>query len=133
MRSVALGLTLCLLAAAPDDEKAPGFSLPDLEGKPHALADLKGKKAVVLIFGGIECPRSRFAEPRLGDMAVKYRERGAAFLVINSNWNESVKEITEHVKAGKFPIRVLKDEGNRVADLYKVEIQPTAMVLDPVE
>ena len=130
MRSLALGLTLFLLSAAPDGEKAPDFTLPDLEGRKHSLSDFKGKKVIVLIFGGIECPRSRFAEPRLGDMAAKYGAKGAAFVVINSNWNESVEEVAKHVKAAEFPIPVLKDVRNRVADRYKIETQPTALVLD---
>ena len=69
MRLLAAGFAVCLLAASEEDPKAPNFELPDLEGKNQSLSDLKGRKAVILIFGGIECPRSRFSEPRLGDMA----------------------------------------------------------------
>ena len=43
------------------DEAAPGFTLKDLAGKDVALASFKDRKAVVLVFTGIECPRGRAA------------------------------------------------------------------------
>ncbi len=132
MRSIATFLCagVLLAAAPPDGDRAPDFTLPDLEGKGVALASLKDRKAVVLLFTGIQCPRGRAAEPRLGDMAKKYGEKGVAFLAINSNRNESPAEIADHVKKSAFAIPVLKDEKGRVAALYKVEVQPTAVLLD---
>jgi len=129
MRKMALFLLVCLPGAAPD-EKAPEFTLPDLQGKQHTLSALKDRKAVVLLFLGIECPRSRAAEPRLDDLAKLYGEKGVVFFAINSNWNESAAEISDYVKKAGFTLPVLKDDKNRVADLYKVRIQPTAIVLD---
>lgn len=131
MRSLALlALAALSLAARPEDETAPDFTLADLSGKTVTLSSLKGRKAVVLVFAGIECPRSTAAEPRLGDLARKYGEQGVAFYVVNSNWSESVEAIADRVKRVGFAIPVLKDPQNRVADLFKVEIQPTAVVLD---
>jgi peroxiredoxin len=131
MRTTVLALILLgLPASALDDEKAPDFTLPDLQGKPHTLYALKERKAVVLLFLGIECPRSRAAEPRLMDLAKAYGEKGASFFAINSNWNETSAEIADYVKKAGFTIPVLKDDQNRVADLFKIRIQPTAVVLD---
>jgi peroxiredoxin len=131
MRSLALiAIASLSLAAAPDDETAPDFTLADPGGKTVTLSSLKGKKAVVLVFAGIECPRSTASEPRLGDLAKKYGAQDVAFYVINSNWSESVEAIAERVKKIAFPIPVLKDAKNKVADLYRIEIQPAAVVLD---
>ncbi len=131
MRSLALLALVVLTAAArPDDEAAPDFTLPELSGKTLTLSSLKGRKAVVLVFAGIECPRSTASEARLGDLAKTYGAQGVAFYVINSNWSESVEAIEERVKRVGFPVPVLKDGQNRVADLYKVDIQPTAILLD---
>src|SRR6185436_814480 len=131
MRSLAfLALAAVSLAARPEDESAPDFTLADLSGKTVTLSSLKGRKAVVLVFAGIECPRSTAAEPRLGDLAKKYGEQGAAFYVINSNWSESVEAIAERVKRVSFPIPVLKDARHEVAGRFNIEIQPTAVVLD---
>ncbi|HEX7901965.1 MAG TPA: redoxin domain-containing protein [Planctomycetota bacterium] len=111
------------------DEAAPEFTLKDLAGRDVALASFKDRKAVVLVFTGIECPRGRAAEPRLADYARTYGERGVAFLAINANRNESDAEIAEHVKKTAWPLPVLRDPGGKVAELYKVDVQPAAIVL----
>ncbi|HLF94264.1 MAG TPA: redoxin domain-containing protein [Planctomycetota bacterium] len=129
MRLTTLLALLCFPAAALDDAKAPDFTLKDVSGKSHALSGLKDVKAVVLLFMGIECPRSVAAEPRLDDLAKKHAGK-AAFLAIDSNWHESSKEIADHCARRDFRMTYLKDEGGKVAALYKVEIQPTAIVLD---
>jgi len=131
MRTLALILLTALPALGiPDGDAVPDFTLADLSGKAVTLSSLKGKKAIVLVFAGIECPRSTGAEARLADLAKKTEPQGAAFFVINSNWSESVDAIAERVKRVGFPLPVLKDPRNQVADLFKVEVQPTAIVLD---
>jgi peroxiredoxin len=122
---------LALLALlVPGDEAAPDFTLKEVGGKPLSLASLKDRKAVVLVFTGIECPRGRAAEPRLADLAKTYGEKGVAFLAINSNRNESDVEVAEHAKKIAWPLPVLRDPGGKVADLYKVDVQPHAVLLD---
>jgi peroxiredoxin len=130
MKRSALLLPVFLLAGLPQDEAAPDFTLPDYHGKPHALSALKGRKAVVLVFTGIECPRGVAAEPRLSEMAQKYAEQGVAFLAINSNRNESPEAVIDHLKKSQFLIPMLRDDKGSVSNLYRVEIQPTAFVLD---
>jgi len=131
MRTLALFLALLPPAAAdPDGDAGPDFTLNDVAGRSHALSALKGRKAVVLLFMGIECPRSVAAEPRLGDMMKKYGEKGVEFLAIDSNWNEAAKDIAEHCRQRSFEMAYLKDEGGKVASLYKVDIQPTVILLD---
>jgi peroxiredoxin len=128
-----LPVLLAILAGArtaPGLDQGPDFTLKDLEGKPHPLLELRGKKAIVLLFSGIECPRSVAAEPRVAEMAKKYRDSGAAFLAINANWNESVAQIKDHYATQGLGFPVLKDEGGRVADLYRVTVQPTVIVMD---
>ncbi|HUR37889.1 MAG TPA: redoxin domain-containing protein [Planctomycetota bacterium] len=131
MRTLALILLTALPALGiPDGDAVPDFTLADLSGKTVTLSSLKGRKAIVLVFAGIECPRSTAAEARLADLAKKVEPQGAAFFMINSNWSESVDAIAERVKRVGFPLPVLKDPRNQVADLLKVEVQPTALVLD---
>jgi len=130
MRLPALFFAALLAPGSQDGAPAPDFTLRDVDGRTHSLAALKGRKAVVLVFTGIECPRGVAAEPRLSEMARAYAERGAAFLAINSNRNESVAEIAEHVRKGGFGLPVIKDADGAVAGLYRAEVQPLAIVLD---
>ncbi len=125
MRKLALALALLI----PAGEKAPDFTLPDVQGKSHTLYALKDRKAVAILFLGIECPRSRAAEPRLCEMAKKYEPQGVTFLAVNSNRNESAAEIADHARQTAFTIPVLKDEKGKVAALYGVEVEPTAILL----
>src|ERR1043166_1276626 len=128
-----LALTVLLLApaaaAAPDGEKAADFTLADVSGKSHTLSTHKDMKAIALIFMGVECPRSVAAEPRLDDLAKKYAGK-VAFFAIDSNRNESAKQIADHCAQRDFKMTMLKDEGGKVATLYSVEVQPTAILLD---
>jgi peroxiredoxin len=129
MRPLAIALILTS-PIPPQDPAAPDFTLTDVSGKAHSLRTLAGKKAVAILFMGIECPRSRAAEARVAALAAKFADRGAAFLVVNSNRHESVSAIADHARQVGFPLPVLKDHANKVADLYGVTVQPTAVLLD---
>ncbi len=122
-------LTIAMLALLAD-EAAPDFTLKDVAGRTHALAGLKDRRAVVLLFTGIECPRGRAAEPRLADLEKTYGAKGVAFLAINANRNESDVEIAEHLKKTGWPIPVLRDPGGKTAALYKVDVQPCAILIE---
>jgi peroxiredoxin len=124
------GLAILAAALLQAGDAAPDFALKGVDGQTHSLAALRDRPIVVLVFTGIECPRGRAAEPRLADLARAYEAKGVAFLAINANRNESDAEVLEHVKKTAWPIPVLRDPGGKVAALYKVEVQPTALVLD---
>jgi thiol-disulfide isomerase/thioredoxin len=51
------------------------FRLPDLDGKPVALADVKGELTIV-DFWGTWCPPCRKLTAHLADLASRYRDRG---------------------------------------------------------
>src|SRR4051794_25454778 len=45
------------------------FTLNDIAGQPVALKDYQGKKAVVLVFMGTECPVGNLYMPRLVELS----------------------------------------------------------------
>ena len=53
MRPIAI-LLAALFAGGQDSGSAPDFTLKDADGKTHALSALRGRKAVVLVFTGID-------------------------------------------------------------------------------
>ncbi len=133
---------LALALAAPAAERrpaprigavAPDFTLPPAAGgAPVALKDLLGKsKAVVVIFDATRCPYAKGFKGRVGETAKAYATRGVTFVTINSNKTEDAAEVAADAKSRGFGFPVLKDEGNRVADLYDAQKTPEVYVLDP--
>ena len=106
------------------------FTLHDTAGKPVSLYGFRGKKAVVLVFTGIDCPVGNLYMPRLAELAKAYKDKGVVFLAINANAHETAEQVAEHARAHGLDFPVLKDPGNRVADLLLVERTCEVLVLD---
>jgi thiol-disulfide isomerase/thioredoxin len=107
------------------------FTLPDvISGRPFALYGLVGKKAVVLVFLGTDCPLARLYAPRLAELSRDYRSRGVSFVGIDSNALENDPAIREFAEKFALGFPILKDQGNVVADLALVERTPEVLVLD---
>jgi peroxiredoxin/mono/diheme cytochrome c family protein len=107
------------------------FTLKDAtSGRSISLYDYFGKKAVVVVFTGIDCPISNVYMPRLVELEQKYRDKGVAFVAINSNSLETAEQVAEHAKKFGVTFSVLKDPGNLVADLNLVERTSEVLVID---
>ena len=139
--SIAFGLGLFLLWSAcrggelpaakiKVGEKMADFTLQDVNGKPHRLYDIEGKKAVVVIFIATRCPYSNAFTHVMASLAHQYEGRGVAFVGINANSTEPVSEVAEHARAHGLDFLVLKDEGNRVADQLGAHVTPEVFLLD---
>lgn len=113
---------------------APGFTLPPAAGgAPVELKELLAKgKAVVVIFDATRCPYALGYKERVGAMAKEYAGKGVVFVTINSNKTEAPAEVAEDARKNGFAFPVLKDEGNRVADLYGAKKTPEVFVLSPL-
>lgn len=107
---------------------APEFSLKDLDGRAHQLADYRGK-ILLLVFWSAECSWSdrvdKLIQPRLAAWGP-----GVVYLPVASNANESPAEMRAAAQArGVAP--VLWDETSAVANRYGAEITPQFYVIDP--
>jgi peroxiredoxin len=139
MKTLRLGLALLGIAAfalptladAPAiGAAAPAFELKSVDGKPFSLADAEKSNAyVVLMFIATQCPYSNGYNDRMRDMAAAYAKKGVLFVGINSNNTESVEETAAHAKQHAFGFPVLKDPGNKVADLYDARRTPEVYVI----
>lgn len=111
---------------------APDFTLPAASGGTTvAMKDLLAKnKGVAIVFVSTRCPYSNAYVARMNAIAKDYAAKGIAVVGINSNKNESVSEIAEHSKKNAIPFPILKDDGNKVADLYDARHTPEAYVVD---
>lgn len=141
MRSVVLVCSLvCILSVAPIaaaetpssvlGKQLENFTLRGTDGKEWTLSGVQDKKAVVVVFVGTECPVNNQYIPRLGELAGEYGSQGVAFVVINSNTQDTPARVTEHAQKFKLALPVLKDPGSKVADQFGARRTPEAFLLD---
>ncbi len=110
-------------------DRAPGFSLRDLDGRPVRLADYAGLP-VVLRFFLTDCKFCRADTPILNAYYDRYRDRGLGMLYIDTL---GIETKTLRQFAGEFNIAfpVVRDPQGNVGKLYKVRALPQTIILDP--
>jgi peroxiredoxin len=88
---------------------APDFVLEDLDGKSWSLAELKGKKILMIDFWATWCNICKREMPVLQKVYEEYREQGVEFLGVCLD--ENVKQIRKIVaeKGVTYPILIDKD------------------------
>lgn len=112
-----------LTAAQP----APGFSLPDLQGRLHRLADYRGE-IVALNFWSAECPHAERVDRLLLEL-LGNRHAAVSLICIAANANETQEQMRRTSQARGLPL-VLMDAGQRVADLYGAVTTPHLYLID---
>jgi peroxiredoxin len=129
---VKLTMILLLIAssvfALDAGDKAADFALKNGGGQEVKLADFSGKN-VVLIFVSTKCPYSQAFNKVMAGLSKDYAAKGITVIGINSNKAETAADVAAHAKEN-FPFQVLKDEENKVADLYGAQVTPEAFVID---
>ncbi|MEM9347719.1 MAG: redoxin domain-containing protein [Planctomycetota bacterium] len=114
---------------------APAFTLPDVTtGENVTLADHKGK-VVVLMFHSINCPFYKMHDDKGYDrvfnpMADSYKGKDVVFVGINANKTESTEKIKAYVEKHNINYTVVKDDGNKIADVYGAKVTPHVYVID---
>lgn len=108
---------------------APVLRLPDLDGKPRDLADLKGK-LVVVNFWATWCPPCRREMPSLERLNRKLGKQGLAVLAVDVGEDaDTVFSFTGQLEpAPAFPM--LLDRDSTAMQGWKVRGLPTTFVVD---
>lgn len=106
------------------------FTLPDADGTNHTLASLAGKKGTALLFIATQCPVSNAYNERMEKLAQDYKARGISVIGINSNFTESASDVKDHAVKNHLTFPILKDNGNKVADMLGATRTPEAYFLD---
>ena len=106
------------------------FTLPDANGTSHSLASLAGKNGTVLIFIATQCPVSNAYNDRMEKLAQEYKARGINVVGINANSTESIADVKAHAAEKHLSFTILKDDGNKVADVLGATRTPEAYFLD---
>jgi peroxiredoxin len=106
---------------------APHFALPDLAGEMHRLSDYRGR-TVLVNFWSADCPWSERTDGELAEWRARWGE-SVLLLPVASNADESVDDLGAAARARGLPL-VLRDEGQRVADLYGAQATPHFFLVD---
>lgn len=114
----------------PVAQTIPGFRLTDSDGRDVGLADFKTQKAIAVVFIGTECPLVNLYVLRLAELQRELGPRGVQILAINSNSQDSPKDVTKHAQERELSFPVLLDPGQKVADLFGAERTPEVFLLD---
>jgi peroxiredoxin len=112
-------------------KKAADFELPDPAGASHTLVELASKNTLTVVaFIGTECPLSAIYVERLAQLSKDYRDRGVAFVGIDSNPQDSLEAIARYALSHELPFTILKDAGRKVADAFAATRTPEVFLLD---
>ncbi|HEY3490955.1 MAG TPA: TlpA disulfide reductase family protein [Candidatus Deferrimicrobiaceae bacterium] len=114
---------------------APDFTLKDTKGEVFHLAELKGKKPVVIVFWSIFCEPCRFEMPVIQKLADKYKAGGLEVISVVLDGEPLKSSIDGFIKQENYTIRTLIDELDakemfKVADPYGVGGTPTIYIID---
>ncbi len=112
-------------------QRLSNFTLNDVtSGRTFTLYGFQGRKSIVLVFLGTDCPVGNLYVPRLIEINHEFAKKGVVMLGINSNAHETVDDVARYVKETKIDFPVLKDPGNLVADAALIERTCETIVLD---
>ncbi len=114
-------------------DAAPAWSgLVGTDGKKHAMADLKDKAAVVVVFTCNSCPVATDYEPRVIALAKAFADKSVAVVAINVNTGkeDALPAMTARAAKKKYPFAYLYDPTQKVARDYGAMYTPEVFVLD---
>lgn len=126
-----------MLRALESGQAAPAFTLADIAGKTHSLADFKGK-IVVLEWVNPECPFVKHHYQTSGNipgLQKAAKSEGVVWLSINSGragaqGDFNPEQVTQWMKeTGAAPAAYFRDQDGKVGKLYGAKTTPHIYVI----
>jgi peroxiredoxin len=111
-------------------QRAPDFTLSDLNGNAFSLSELKGKKPALIIFWATWCPACLQSIPYFSNIHAQYSPRGLEVVSINIASNDPLPRVQRFQEANKLPYRILYDEKTDVSRTFAVFGIPTTLIID---
>lgn len=116
-------------------EKAPHFSLPNVDGSTVSLDDLTQAPALLVMFMSNHCPFVKHIAEELASLGKDYQARGAAIVGINCNDvdkypDDSPKSMQNEVQIRGYTFAYLFDESQEVAKAYRAACTPDFFLFD---
>jgi thioredoxin-dependent peroxiredoxin len=122
-------------------DQAPDFTLPDQDGNPVTLSELRGQPVVLYFYPKADTPGCTTQACGIRDHRAEYQRAGAKVLGVSPDPVIAIQKF-----AGKYNLgfELLADEKHEVADLYGVwgekkmygrtymGVQRATFIIDPV-
>ncbi|MFD3257032.1 peroxiredoxin family protein [Paenibacillus lentus] len=110
--------------------RAPNFTLQNLDGEEVQLSDYRGK-TVLLNFWASWCPPCRIEMPHMEKFYTKYASKDAVVLAVNmTHLEESQENVKAFIEDFGLTFPHALDLTGRITDQYQVIAYPTTYVLD---
>ena len=115
--------------------RAPGFSLPAVDGKFYSLNSFIDKKILIVIFSCNHCPYVQAYEDRIIALQKEFEKYGVQIIAVNSNDDvkypdDSFEEMKKRATDKKFNFPYLRDETQEVARAYGASHTPQIFLFD---
>jgi peroxiredoxin Q/BCP len=98
-------------------QEAPDFTLPDQEGEPVRLSDLRGHPVVLYFFPKADTPGCATQACGVRDHRAEYERAGAKVIGVSPDTVAAQRKFADKYRLG---FQLLADENHEVADLYGV-------------
>lgn len=108
---------------------APAAAVQDLDGQPVDLAQLFGRKPVLLEFWATWCPLCAALMPRIQAAHAKYGER-VDFVEIAVGVNENRAAVQRHAAEHHYPFRFLWDAAGAAVRAYNAPTTSYVVVVN---
>ncbi len=115
-------------------EKAPDFTIEDLDGKEFSLGSFAGKKPVFIFFWSFFCGPCREEIPLINKLTEEFSEKGLVVVGVNLDGKEMANAIKKFKEQEGLSFIIAFDElegdSFKVADPYGVMGTPTMFLVD---
>lgn len=117
-------------AGAAVGDKAPDFTLPDINGKPVTLSQVDGVR--VLEWVNPDCPfvQRHYNAGTMKELAATYGARGVTWLTVNSTHYMDAEANRKFAEAHGLTQHILVDQSGQVGHLYGAATTPHMFVID---
>jgi hypothetical protein len=113
------------------DSRLNDYALYDQFGELHRFSSYNDSKGIVLFVQGNGCPIVRNYLEDYRELVQEYGPRGFQFFFLNANIQDDRKGVLKEAEAYDFPVPVLMDQYQLLADRLDVGITAEVFVLHP--
>jgi len=106
---------------------APDLALPQLDGTPRTLRDLRGQVVLINVWA-TWCPPCRAEMPAIQQAYTAYRDRG--FIVLAVNQREDATAIRPFLEQHGLTFPILLDRDGQASATYQASALPSSFFVD---